>query len=95
MNKPDQAEQGKRHYREMTVAHIRDQVDADYVEVIFLESARFYRLFRKNPTYHEALRLLRDALAKGRVLIIGVTSLGSDMIEEIREHRSYTTEQNE
>jgi hypothetical protein len=85
MNKSDQAKQGKRHYRAMTVAQIREQKGADYVEGVFLESARIYRLSRKNPAYDEALRLLRDALAKGRVLQVGVASLDSDIIEEVQE----------
>jgi len=72
-------------YREMTVAHIREQKGADFVEVVFLESARFYRLSRKNPRYAEALRRLRKALAKKRVVKVGIASLDSDMIEEIEE----------
>ncbi len=74
-----------RHYREMTVAHIREPKGADYVEVMFLESARFYKLSGKNPAYDETLKLLRDALAKKRVLKVGVASVDSDLIEEIQE----------
>lgn len=74
-----------RHYREMTVAHIRESKGADYVEVVFLESARFYRLLKENPTYDKALRLLRDAMEKGRVLKIGLASLDSDTINEVQD----------
>lgn len=72
-------------YREMTVAHIREPKGADFVEVAFLESARFYKLLGKNPSYAEALKLLREALANKRVLKVGVVSLDSDKIEEIKE----------
>ena len=72
-------------YREMTVAHIRELKGADFVEIVFLESARFYKLSGKNPAYADALRLLREALAKKRVVKVGVVSLDSDIIEEIQE----------
>lgn len=80
--------QRNRHYREMTVAHIREPEGADHAEVVFLESARFYRLARENPTYDNALRLLRDAVEKGRVLKIGLASPDSDIIEEVQEPKS-------
>jgi hypothetical protein len=72
-------------YREMTVAHIREPKGADFVEIVFLESARFYKLSGKNPFYAEALKLLREALAIKRVVKVGVVSLDSDIIEEIQE----------
>jgi hypothetical protein len=71
-------------YREMTVAHIREPKGAGFVEVVFLESARFYKLSGKNPAYADALRLLREALAKKRVVKVGVVSLDSDIIEEVQ-----------
>lgn len=93
MNRPDQAERERWHCREMTVAHIRDKKDADYVEVIFLESARFYKLSRQNPTYDDALRRLRDALVRGNMLTVGIASPDSDIIEEVRESPSSASEQ--
>jgi hypothetical protein len=88
MSNPDQAKPPKRHYRDMTVAQVREPKNADDVEVMFLESARFYRLSRKNPAYDDALTLLRDASAKGRVLRIGLASLQSDIIEDVQEPSS-------
>ena len=76
----------------MTVAHIREHKDADPIEVVFLESARFYKLVRKNPAFNEALKLLQDALAGRRVLEIGTSSIDSDVIEEVREHRPGASE---
>jgi hypothetical protein len=72
-------------YREMTVASIRERGGADHAQVAFLESARFYRLNKQHPAYAGTLRLLRDAQAAGRTLNIGVASLDSDLIEDVRE----------
>jgi hypothetical protein len=74
---------GKRYYREMTVAHLREPAGADYVEVVFLESARFYMLRKGHPAFDEGLKLLRDALARQRLLTVGLASIDSDNIEEI------------
>jgi hypothetical protein len=67
----------------MTVANIRDRAGAEYVEVVFLESARFFRLLRKNPTFDDSYKRLREAIGKGRVLQVGLASPESDLIEEI------------
>ncbi len=80
--KPSQA---KRHYRRMKVANIRERKGADYAEVVFLESARFYRLPRETPSFDEILMKLRDALAKGRALEVWLASPESEIIEQIQE----------
>jgi hypothetical protein len=77
------ARKAERYDREMTVAHIREPKGVDYVEVVFLESARFYRLLGKNPAYDEILAQMRNALANGRALKIRFSSLESDVIDEI------------
>ena len=69
----------------MTVAQIREPERADYVQVVFLESARFYKLMRDNPEFDQALKLLRDALLNPRVLFVALEALDSDLIQEIRE----------
>ena len=75
---------GHRHYRAMTVAQVRERNGADHTEVAFFESARIYKLPRTNPTYNEALNLLRDAMATGRVVEVGFASVDSDIIEEVQ-----------
>jgi hypothetical protein len=70
----------------MTVATVRERSGGEYAQVAFLESARFYRLSKQHPGYDGVLELLRDAQATGRVLGIGVASLDSDLIEDVREH---------
>jgi hypothetical protein len=69
----------------MTVAHLREREGADCVEVLFLESARFFRLCRSNPSHDHALRLLRDAVKSGRALKIRLSSPESEVIEEVIE----------
>ena len=69
--------------REMTVAHVREPPGADHVEVMFYESARFYRLPRASPSFEETLRLLKEAAAVGLPLTITLAPAESDVIEEV------------
>jgi hypothetical protein len=77
-----------RCYRDMTVANVRERGGADDTQIAFLESARFYRLSKRHPAYSRTLNLLREAQATGRVLSIGVASLDSDLIEDVRERNA-------
>lgn len=86
--------QRKDIYRNMTVAHIRESKRDNYVEVVFLESARFYRLPRENPNYDEALRRLREAVATGRVLKVRFAAPHSDIIEAIQGYGSDAPKRN-
>ena len=72
----------KSHYREVTVAKIREQ-QGDHVEVIFLESARFYRLLKKHPKYEVILETLRKALASGTKVRVRSTSPDGETIENV------------
>jgi hypothetical protein len=83
MNPSDEPELAKWHFRPMTVANIRDRAGVEYVEVVFLESTRFFRLPRKNPTFDDSYKLLREAMGKRHVLRVGLASPESDLIEEI------------
>jgi len=83
MGKPD-SQRHENVFRAMTPAHIREPPDADYVEVAFLESARFYRLFKRNPTYHQIVKMLRDAVAKKRAVQVRCTSSESDVLAEVQ-----------
>ncbi len=69
--------------RRMTVANIRESSETDFAEIVFLESARFYRLLHRNPKYDLLLRLLRTALKQGRPLEVRLTSMDSDIIENV------------
>jgi len=84
MTTADRGKRGKPSYREMTVAHIREQEGRPYVEVVFLESARFYRLNVKCRDYAEILGRLRAALAEGRAVKVRCASPDSDLIEDVQ-----------
>jgi hypothetical protein len=88
MGKSDAGGQGKRVFREMTVAHIREPEGAKYLEVMFLESARIYKLFKENRAYREIVGQLRAALEKKRAVKVRCTSVESDVIEEVLAHSS-------
>ena len=81
----DTDNQGDRLWRTMTVAQIRPGNGAPYSEVVFLESARFYKLYRNNPRYDEILKNLRHALAKGRALKVRLASPEGDIVENVEE----------
>ena len=74
-------------FRQMTVAQIREQNGEDHVQIVFLESARFYKLFRTNPQYDALLERLRSNLANGRSVQVRLTSPNNDIIEDVKEIR--------
>jgi len=71
--------------REMTVAHIRSRPEEAFVEVLFLESPRLYRLPAGHPEFHRVLGLLRQAIGPRRLLKIRLPSLDSEVIQDVRE----------
>jgi hypothetical protein len=83
MNRPGENRQEKSQYREMTVAQLREREGADSVQVAFFQSARFYRLLRKNPAYERILNLLRNAKSTGHVVKVQLASQESDVIEDV------------
>lgn len=68
----------------MTAVQIREPDGADHAEVIFLESARFYRLPKENPAFESMLAVLWDAMTKGLAVEVRLASLTSDTIEDIK-----------
>jgi hypothetical protein len=88
MSGSDAGSRGTDAYREMRVAHIRERKDVEYLEVMFLESARIYKLSKENPAYSEILGLLRAALAEKRPLRVRCAATKSEMIEEVQAHNS-------
>lgn len=83
MRTPDLHGQRLPFWREMTVADIREREAAEYVQVVFLESARFYKLPREHPSFEKILVQLRDALAKRRVVKVALVAPDSDVIEDV------------
>ena len=67
----------------MTAVRLIDSDGTDSVEVIFLESAQFYRLPRKNPEFDSLVAVLHDAIEKGAAVKVRTASIASDVIEDI------------
>jgi hypothetical protein len=65
--------------RALTVAAVRGSEEEDHVEILFLESARIYRLERARPDFEELLGRLRE----GRRVRITTVAPDSDVIEEM------------
>ncbi|HKV63346.1 MAG TPA: hypothetical protein VJO16_15650 [Candidatus Acidoferrum sp.] len=86
MSGSDAEKRGTGVYREMRVAHIRERKDAEYLEVMFLESARIYKLFKENPAYNEIVGELRAAVGKKSAVQVRCVVAESDVIEEVRAH---------
>jgi hypothetical protein len=84
MSNADRSKKRKLYYRDMTVANIRIEEKAEFVEVVFLESARFYRLLRENSAYGGILKKLENAFLNGKPIKAGFTSIDSDIIEEVK-----------
>lgn len=72
-----------RAFKEMTVAHVREMPGAEFAEVMFLESARIYKLVKKNPRYEEIVKRLHEAIAKGRVVRVRLDQPHGGILEEI------------
>lgn len=68
----------------MTAVRILEHDEADYAEVVFLESAQFYRLPKQNPAFDLMITMLREAIAKGLAVEVRLASLASNIIEEIK-----------
>lgn len=79
--------QGKGAYREMTVALIRDRKGTDAVEVAFSESARFYKLPRKNPEFARILGGLQKAWERKLVVRVMLAVPEGDVIEDVEAAR--------
>lgn len=84
MNVCDPDSDDRRPYRPMTVANIRAAETTDFVEVVFLESARFYRLERSNRNFTEALELMQRAWSEGGTVMVALEAPDSDVIFKVK-----------
>ena len=82
MKEPDHNKQND-DYRKMTVANIREHAEADHVDIVFLESARFYKLYRSNPGFEHALGLLKKAVTNGNTIKVGLASPNGDVVNDV------------
>jgi len=65
----------------MTVARVLEP-EEDLVEVTFYESARFYKVPRKNPAFDSILALLKNAQANGKPVRVNLADY-DDIIESV------------
>lgn len=72
-----------RPFREMSAVHVRQEAGTENMEVVFLESARFYKLQRKNPKFEAILREVREAIAQKRRVRVVLDSPNGNVIETV------------
>lgn len=65
----------------MTVVKVR--VGAEHADVMFVESARIYRLLGSNPAYDEALRELTAAARSRRPVRVSFSEPNSEIIVDV------------
>ncbi|NTU52422.1 MAG: hypothetical protein HGA97_01710 [Chlorobiaceae bacterium] len=88
MSDEHQGEGAPRYRRRMRVAALRQREECCYDEVVFLESARLYRLMKQYPAYRSMLQKLRKAQLDAIPVTIGLESVEGDIIVEVREEGS-------
>jgi hypothetical protein len=70
------------HSRKMTPVRLLE--DDQGMEVIFLESARFYRLSSANPRFDSLSATLRLCVEKNVAVEVSTPSIDSGVIEDVR-----------
>ena len=85
--------QSEQRSRIMTVANIRDPEGKDHFEVMFLESARFYRVSKANVKSGVILATLRGAMATKHPVKVVLTTVNGDVIEDVLIDQTSATSQ--
>lgn len=70
--------------RNMTAVRIIEREEAGYAEIVFLESAQFYRLPKAHRAFDSIIATLHDALAKRRPVEVRLASPASNIIEDVK-----------
>jgi len=76
---------GTTAFREMTPAQVRETPGREFAEVMFLESARIYRLSKQNSRCEEILKRLREAIARKRAVRVQLDQPHGGVIEDVEE----------
>ena len=66
-----------------TVAKVIEDKKNDYIKVIFLESARFYKLMRDNANLNTYLSILKKAEKNNSSVKVRLTEPHGDIIEHV------------
>jgi len=74
----------------LTVARVMDKPQEGYTEVIFLESARYYKLLHSNAHYSAYLLLLKDSGKNKSALEVRFTRTNGDTIEAVYKPKRKT-----
>jgi len=69
--------------RDLTVARVRERPGLDFVEVMFLESARIFHLSRTHDRFDQLLSKLQEP--EGRPLRVTVTTPHGADIEDVQK----------
>jgi hypothetical protein len=85
---PDQSDTGSRR---LTVARVLEKTNDEYVEIVFLESARFYKLPVSNKNYRSFLDLLKDSEKNNFPLQVKFAKPDGDVIEQVQKERKTDT----
>lgn len=65
------------------VASVIESNQSNYMEVTFLESARFYRILKNNKQYNNIIALLKEAEKNKTTLRVSFTEPNGDVIEKV------------
>jgi hypothetical protein len=71
--------------RKLTVAQVRFKEGSDEAQVLFLESARVYRLPKAHPQFDFLLAMFHAAMQRGKRLIVTTTMPEGDLLESAAE----------
>lgn len=71
--------------RNLTVAQVRDRAGMDFVEVMFLESARIFHVSRRHEHFDQLLSRLLESEARKRALRITLVVPHGGDIEDAQE----------
>ena len=69
----------------LTVANIAAPENAEFYEITFYQSARFYKLMRKNKNCKQALVLLKQSKKTNKPVQVILTEKFGDVIAEVRK----------
>jgi len=68
----------------LTVANIAVPQNADFYEITFYQSARFYKLMRTNKNCKQALALLKQSKKTNKPVLVILTEKFGDVIADVR-----------